>query len=582
MKKAQTLQGKLNFRYAIVIAVVIFSIAILVSIVSARLIREKTIENCRQELSLAVEQMDSILDHIENMSIHFVINQSYAQSYLDEQDASSYEAYQQKANFTQALIEFFGPLHDVASVGFWSDQALAAYVDFTKLGEGHLQEDLTETIRTFEQGSATMQWYLFSDLPYRTDSDGPIRLMLFRKTYALSGEYLGTLVLSLMEESVQGIYAPSSPTASACLIETEDKVQILASSLSEQQNQEVLSLSGQENRKSEAYLTTRCPYPRLNCSFTMVLPKSEIDQDARSLILLILGIGGLGYLVAVALFYRSTKTQLAPLHQIVEKVNEISQGDYTVQIPTEFNSELNDLAIQINRMARNTGILMKEIQKKEARKKAYELSYLQMQMRPHFLYNTLETLCGMVELGEQSQVIVMIQHISGFYREVLNGGKTIINIGSEIKIAEHYLRIMQNRYRESFSFRIEVSEGVWEYAIPKLTLQPILENSIIHGFVVPGITGQILLIGMEQQEEICIRIIDNGAGISSQRLEEITSTREGKKMSFGIASIQERLQLYFGETARVQVESQLGTGTTVSVSFPKKKLLDADYEEESL
>ena len=141
---------------------------------------------------------------------------------------------------------------------------------------------------------------------------------------------------------------------------------------------------------------------------------------------------------------------------------------------------------------------------------------------------------------------------------------------------------MQRRYRESFSFRIDISEGLWEYAIPKLTLQPLLENSIIHGFVVPGKSGQILLIGMEQQEEICIKIIDNGAGISDTRLGEIRAIKEGRKTSFGIASIQERLQLYFGNAAWVRVQSRVEGGTTVSVCFPKKNMLNSDYDEDWL
>lgn len=580
MKRVRTLQDKLNVWNAIVIAGVILFIAACVSFASAGLLWEKMVENCETELSLAVEQMDGILDHIESLSIHFVINQAYRQAYAESGDsASSYEEYQQKNHLTQSLIEYFGPLHDVASVGFWKGQTLITYVDFTKLGEGYSQEEFADKVSSFEAGGPSLQWSL---LPGGEGRSPSMQLVLFRKTYAFSGEFLGTLVLSLPEQSIQEIHNRSFPTASALLIESGEAVQMLSSSFGEGEDQAILSALQGHGKSREDYLTTRCRYPRLNSGFLMVVPKGEIEKDVRSLVAVILAVGGLGYFVAVLLFHRSTKTQLGPLSQIVEKVRLISQGDYTVRIPTEFNSELNDLAIQINHMAQNTGILMREMKKKEARKKAYEVSYLQMQMRPHFLYNTLETLCGMVEVGEQSQVILMIQHISGFYREVLNGGKTIINIGSEIKIAEHYLQIMQRRYRESFSFRIDISEGLWEYAIPKLTLQPLLENSIIHGFVVPGKSGQILLIGMEQQEEICIKIIDNGAGISDTRLGEIRAIKEGRKTSFGIASIQERLQLYFGNAAWVRVQSRVEGGTTVSVCFPKKNMLNSDYDEDWL
>lgn len=232
--------------------------------------------------------------------------------------------------------------------------------------------------------------------------------------------------------------------------------------------------------------------------------------------------------------------------------------------------EIGNLVSSFNQMVDMNETMVMQLKMKEKEKRRLELSLLQMQIKPHFLYNTLDTafcLNGMERHKEASRVI---KQLAGYYRLVLNNGNEWISLAEELSAVEKYLDIQSVRYSELVDYTVSVDEELYRFQIPKMTLQPLVENAIYHGIKPMEEKGHILIIGELCEDDVTISIIDNGIGMSGKLFDEILSgKRKGTdKESFGLKSVAERLRLFYGEDARIELENlPIGTGITLSISL---------------
>lgn len=323
---------------------------------------------------------------------------------------------------------------------------------------------------------------------------------------------------------------------------------------------------------STRYLCTFQPEKDLN--LFALTPESLVYHDSRSLVSVILAIGIISSIFTFFLFRYSTRKIMLPVNQIISNVRSMSDGDYSVRISTQEGrtDEISLLAGQINQMARNTQDLLSRVHRENERKRRYELSYLQLQVQPHFLYNTLETLCGMIEMNNKSEAIGLVSLISSFYRDTLGKGKEIITLEQELKITCGYLKIMQKRYPGCFYFETSLEPEVLSCSIPKLTLQPLVENSIIHGLQLftSDRAGLITITGYQEDSLICLRIADNGSGMDEETVGRLNSQIfSEERSSFGIQSIKKRLKLYFA-VADILVTSRISEGTVITIRISQQ------------
>ena len=175
-------------------------------------------------------------------------------------------------------------------------------------------------------------------------------------------------------------------------------------------------------------------------------------------------------------------------------------------------------------------------------------------------------------MGNVSEAAETTKALADFYRVSLSKGREIITIKDELKNVRDYLFIQKTRYSDIFDFSIEVEEELMKYSILKMTIQPLVENSIYHGLKPKDTAGIILITGHEYEDTIVLKIIDNGVGMTKDKFNEIISQKDSQasKDSFGLKSVDERIKLYFGEEYGIQVESEPGKGTEVTVKVPKK------------
>ena len=204
-----------------------------------------------------------------------------------------------------------------------------------------------------------------------------------------------------------------------------------------------------------------------------------------------------------------------------------------------------------------------------------EFNSLQAQINPHFLYNTMDMINWMAQQGRTSEVCNAVQSLSRFYKLTLSRKKGISTIAKEEEHVSIYVHLQNMRYHDSISFISDIPDELMEYQIPKLTLQPVIENSILHGILEkPSKSGTIVLTGWMEDGDIVLLISDDGVGIAPDKLPMILSG-EGTSISGGtniaIYNTHRRLQVLYGADYGLTYSSDVGKGTEVQIRIPAKK-----------
>lgn len=279
----------------------------------------------------------------------------------------------------------------------------------------------------------------------------------------------------------------------------------------------------------------------------------------------------LNFLFMLTYSMRLSRQITEPVYQLCKKVEILGTGDFKV-VPIETNSiEMNKLEDGFNEMTVHINNLMeREKQNQTALHKA-ELELLQAQINPHFLYNALDSIIWLAESNQNREVIQMTSYLSTFFRTSLSKGKDIITLEVEKQQVESYLRIQKIRYSDIMSYSIDIDQELLQYCIPKLTLQPLVENALYHGVKNKRGTGHIRIEGRALGDVIVIKVVDDGAGMTQNQLEELRSgVYEDRHTGLGLVNVHKRLLLYYGDSYGLSFESEADIGTEVSIKIPKR------------
>ncbi|MCR4568679.1 MAG: sensor histidine kinase [Pseudobutyrivibrio sp.] len=260
-----------------------------------------------------------------------------------------------------------------------------------------------------------------------------------------------------------------------------------------------------------------------------------------------------------------------PLTSLTKRVEDIKSGDFSVHEPVRASElEIQTLSDGFEEMVGMLNSLIQENKKAERRKRHAELELIQAQVNPHFLYNTLDTIIWLVEADQKAESIKMVSALSDFFRFGLSRGQDVISLEEEQKHVLSYLSIQKIRYQDRMDYKVNIPESLYKYSVPKLTLQPLVENSIYHGIKLQREKGSIRVDAVEVGDKIELTVKDNGAGMTTERLEELRKAiKTGEKIGFGLRTVHERMQLLFGEEYGLTISSAEGVGTTITAVIPK-------------
>lgn len=289
---------------------------------------------------------------------------------------------------------------------------------------------------------------------------------------------------------------------------------------------------------------------------------------------LLIGSGILTVGVGILCYYLP-KTITKPLTQLGEVANKIAGGDLTVRADVGYGADIGVLADSFNTMIDKVNLLLKQVTEEQIHLREAELELLQSQINPHFLYNTLDTIVWLAESGEQKKVVSMVRDLSDFFRTSLNQGKDTISIREELQHVSSYLRIQHVRYADILEYEIDVPQELYDYVIPKITIQPLVENALYHGIKNKRGKGHIFVSGEALEDCLILKVSDDGIGMQPERLARVQAAMHDKAPGdgeiFGLYNVNERIALRFGEEYGLRVDSTYGEGTMAEIKLPREQ-----------
>ncbi|HOV37855.1 MAG TPA: sensor histidine kinase [Spirochaetales bacterium] len=274
-----------------------------------------------------------------------------------------------------------------------------------------------------------------------------------------------------------------------------------------------------------------------------------------------------------------------PIKQLRKTMQKVEQGNFNVRATIGTHNEIGELSKTFNIMLSEIQKLVQRVTEQQELKRKSELKALQMQINPHFLYNTLDSIIWMAEGGKQQEVIAMSSSLARLFRLSISKNKEIIDIASEVEHVRNYLTIQKIRYKDKMDYRIEVPDEIKRYKTVKIILQPLVENAIYHGIKNKEGTGLIIISGRKTTEGVELIVQDDGVGMSAEALQQLKDTMagNGKKSvttieessnslsshsGLGVHNVDERIKLYFGNCYGLEYESKEDFGTVVRIRLP--------------
>ena len=303
--------------------------------------------------------------------------------------------------------------------------------------------------------------------------------------------------------------------------------------------------------------------------YTMV-PYSDISAQVQSLNhSILLSIILCNLLILVCLLVVSLAIT-APVKKLIEAMREVQQGNFDYRIDNKRSDEMGLLMETFNYMVFKIDMLIKEVYQEKLAQKNAELEALQSQINPHFLYNTLDTINWMLLEKKEYEISGIVVSLGEMMKYAISRSSRTVALREEIRHVSNYLLIQKERMEDKLEYEIDIPHQYESVQVPRLILQPLVENAIIHGIE----TGGKVSIRVYEREEdggCWLEVSDNGAGMDEEQLKRLRDGTTEMRMdhrSIGVENVNKRIRLYYGEEFGLTIESRLGEGTVIRFCIP--------------
>ena len=320
------------------------------------------------------------------------------------------------------------------------------------------------------------------------------------------------------------------------------------------------------------YLVVRSPYEDLPWTTYLYTPLSEISAEGAILKQNLFIIAGLILVFAcfTSIFLSSVITR--PIKKLMRNITLVEKGLFDNLPVIDSNDEIGELSRRFNEMSSELKRLVSRIQKEEKAKAMAEIRALQSQINPHFLYNTLGSVKWIPSMQKADKIVEMTEALISILRYTAKLESSMVTLREEIDNIRNYIIIQNVRYYNRIQLQIQVDDSLLGSRMPKLILQPIVENAIFHGFAELEDEGIITVRAHRYDEGIQIEISDNGAGIDPATAEwlnrELRSADNIQTSGIGLPNVQRRIQLHYGDRYGIGFHSAQGQGTTFVITLP--------------
>ncbi len=314
--------------------------------------------------------------------------------------------------------------------------------------------------------------------------------------------------------------------------------------------------------------------------FTGLVSVDSINKNIYEVYKIIIALVIIVFIVVVFISFRISKSVTSPLTQVIKAMNEIGKGNKPKNINYNNSSEIGALVEGFNAMNNNIKELNEKVINEQKEKSNYEVSViksrlqiLQSQINPHFIHNTLNALKYMAQKEENTELVDTISAFNTLLRSSMSVGRDIIKIYEEIENITNYMKIQKKRYDADVITSYHIYDDMDNGLIPKMILQPLVENALYHGIIPKG-GGEISISIRREGHWVKISVSDNGVGIPIEKQKNILKVKENSTRGYnniGLGNVNERLILYYGEESKINILSSEEFGTFISFKIPYQK-----------
>jgi two-component system, sensor histidine kinase YesM len=578
-----SIRWKINILY---ITLTIISLGLLTTIpnkISSGVIIDKTIQSCVQNLNLVAENINNRIDHAEDLS-RIIVPNSYVQEVAD---FSADTGRIKKFEYDFIIKEVFdGIIQDgefVYSIvaHFYSGNIFSSSkVDIEKYSA--YMESNNNSLKGKSINRTGCMAYDTQKFGYYIGQSDKNVIKITRPIISVAdAREVGMLEMDILEERISDIYSDIQYEQSGKIIIANNDGVIISSLdkselFSNIKDKNYFQWSDRLDNQGKIldingirHLVISKKIESLKWIIIGIVPLSEVMAKNNRIILINYIIGIVCIIISCILVFFLSKLITRPIIELSEIMSLTGEGDFEIRAKEYSNDEIGLLSKKFNDMIVKISHLVDKIYEEQRSKRKYELAALQEQIKPHFLYNTLDSISALVQLGQLNEGLSMLKSLSLFYKISLSKGRTLITVEEELNIVKSYLEIQEMRFKDKFVYFFEIDKDILISQIIKLTIQPLIENSIYHGLRECRYKGVIRIKGILIENKVVISIIDNGKGFDGSILyDELSRNDNSGKSYFGLRSINERLKLYFGNEYGIKrINSEEGL-TEIIVVIP--------------
>ncbi|WP_261301660.1 sensor histidine kinase [Paenibacillus andongensis] len=587
---------KIIFSSIITIVIPIILLAALANKVSSNIIIQKTMDNSFQNLELLTQGLDSLLNSAEH-SANILIANNFVQDILSQSKMTdSLERLNNEKLLGVVMDSVLEPRNEASTAVIYANYNFtvgSGFVNPSKLKTEAMNSDLQDERFKAENS----KWIDMYKIHYETTQPST-NVISFKKNIIgyNNGAVLGNILININEEIISNNYSQLHygingryfiVNEKGSIVSSQNKSEIFKNISNESyfiQAKEMILGNQIVDIQSEKYLITSKHFERMHWIVMGVIPLDEITADNSKVSFIIYLAGFICVLLAVLSSILLSRSISMPLVKLSKSIKKMGLGDFDVTIPTLGNDEVGVVSRRFNIMTKQISELIDQVYEEQQKKRNYELLALQAQIHPHFLYNTLESVCSLVQMNRNEDAFQMVKALARFYRFVLSKGEKAITIREELQIAENYLMIQKFRYQDKFDFKINVDPQLLNNLIICLSIQPILENCLYHGIRNIRKKGLIAIEGYQEGDKAILYVSDDGVGMNEDEITQIFANEKTStgRSSFGIRSVSERIKLFFGQEYGIQIYSTIGHGTRVKIILPVLQKTEESWDDQSI
>lgn len=579
------IRGKLVFYSYLIITPILLLISSIMFVGNYRKNVKDEQEQYQKSVENLSEGLDTMLNGIAELGTYICINQDILDILADQNPA--------ELNLDSQLWIHEAPMRTIEDMIALSGQikTLAIYPEngvkpYLRCMDATAYHGSVDKVRTQEIYTAVQEKrgkMLFQSVGKGSSdtyqANRTEKIVMYREIYNLSKtKPLGYLVIGADKQKYTQLCENSLPMKSAgIVVVNEEGTELLRAGNVDEDVFRGVMAQLQAPDHYEDYFIYTCKSAQTGTTVYEMIHKDDVksqifDIAAGPLALLAGFLLGLYPILALV-----SNIVSKPLKKLCVAMESFEQGDFSQKIEVTTGDEVGEAAACFNQMVEAIHELINNNYVMALKEKESELNALQAQINPHFLYNTLDSLYWQAVNEGNEEIADDIIALSNLFRLVLGQGSGIISVENEKSLVEQYLHLQKMRFSDNLKYKIEMSDEILEQKIPKLILQPFVENAVVHGYEKTGGRCFIRVMGWHEGEWLIFRISDDGVGMNETQLKEIWEVPDEKRYAgqrigrYAIRNVKERLDLMYHSNFELKIESEQGKGTCVTIKIPWKE-----------